>query len=262
MSTYQTLSLTVEGAVAHVTLARPDAMNALGPETLQELLAAFESIDQRDDVRVVVLEGEGRAFSVGFDLRAMASLMGAGLPSEAEIKEAALVGERMLDVLGRLKAVTIASVHGYAIGGGFLIMAACDLRVVSEGTMLSIPEVDIGLPLIWGGVPLLVRELGPGLTRDLVLTCRRFGPEELQGCGFIQQLVEPSNRQQKTAELAQRLASKPPVSLALAKQQLQRAAGLVSSAGTDAELFATAILHPDFIPTAMAYVQKIQAKQP
>ncbi len=250
-----TLELTVDGAIARIALSRPRARNALAPQTLTELVDVLASLKARDDIRVIVLEGQGASFSVGFDLRQMAAMMPGGrLPARADLTEAAELGQRAVDALCGQRAITIASVHGHAIGGGFLLAAACDLRVAAEDTVFSVPEVDIGLPLTWGGVPLLCAELGRSLARDLILTCRRFGPADLAGTGFIHRCVAPDAREAETQALAQRLAEKPPHPVRLTKEQL------AAAPRPDPELFADAVLHPDFLSTAMRYVQRVRSR--
>ena len=176
----EVVRLQVGSGVASVTLNRPYVMNALSPAVLEGLLNIIETVRGRSDVRVLVLEGVGRAFSVGFDLRAMSGLMQTdGTVDQGALEQTARLGAQVISDLGELSAVTVASVHGFAVGGGLLLMAACDLRVVSDDLVCAVPEIDLGLPLMWGGVPLLMRELGPGLARDVIMTGRRFGAEEL-----------------------------------------------------------------------------------
>ena len=93
------------------------------------------------------------------------------------------IGLRMADAIEQMHAVTIARIQGYAVGGGVVLAAVCDLRVAAEDAVFFIPEVDLGLPLAWGGIPRLVREIGPALTKDLVMTCRRFSPAEATAAG-------------------------------------------------------------------------------
>jgi enoyl-CoA hydratase/carnithine racemase len=121
-----------------------------------------------------------------------------------------------------MRATTIAQVHGYAIGGALLLMMACDLRVVAEGTVFSIPEVDIGIPLAWGGIPRLVREIGPALTKELVMTCRRFTPEEAKGAGLVNRVVPEAALAEEVEKLAAELAGKPSVPVIITKESARR----------------------------------------
>ena len=258
--THETIQLQVAGGVASVGLNRGYAMNALSPQLLGELAHTLEALDGRPDVRVVVLEGIGRAFSVGFDLRAMASLLGPdGRLDVDTVQETAALGGRVIAAVRGLRAVTVASAHGFAVGGGFLLLAACDLRVASDDLVCSVPEVDLGLPLMWGGVPLLMAELGPGLARDVILTGRRFGPDELCATHFIHRCVPPEARDQATGEVVTALLDKPSTALLQTKGQLQAAHGVAgSSMVEDAERLELCATHPEFIPNLMAYVQRLR----
>ncbi len=101
-----------------------------------------------------------------------------------------------------------------------MFVAACDLRVATNETTFIIPEVDLGIPLAWGGIPRLVREIGPALTKELVLTCRPFGADEAKSIGFINQVVPPGDLETTVTELAENLASKTLYSLHSTKQQV------------------------------------------
>jgi enoyl-CoA hydratase/carnithine racemase len=256
---YETLRLEVDGALARLTLARPRKRNALSPQTLTELRHALASINEDTAVRVLVLEGDGPAFSVGFDLAAMAALMMNGMPEEAELKETALLGQSVVLALDQLNAATVASAHGYAIGGGFLLLAACDFRIAANDTVFSIPEVDIGLPLLWGGVPLLIRELGVNVARDVIMTCRRFGLDDVASSEFVRS-VAPEARREATDQFAALLLERPAGALRQTKEQFKSALGNDASGPSDADRFEKTVLHPEFLATAMAYIQRIQKR--
>jgi enoyl-CoA hydratase/carnithine racemase len=160
------VEVALDGPIALVTLCRPEKLNALDRATLEGLADVARRLDADPAVKVAIVRGAGRAFSAGFDLhdRRWAEL---GAPEQS-----AAVGRAMAEAIAGMRAITVASIHGHCIGGGVVLAAACDLRVAASSTRFSIPEVDLGIPLYWAGVPLLVRELGPALTKELVLTGR------------------------------------------------------------------------------------------
>ena len=84
----------------------------------------------------------------------------------------------MAEAMENLSAVSVASIRGHCVGGGVVLAATCDLRIAASDARFSIPEIDLGIPLAWGGIPRLVREVGPALTKELVMTCRPFGADE------------------------------------------------------------------------------------
>ena len=152
---FETLEVSVAGPIGHLWLNRPERLNALSPAMLRELAAAARWFDGQEALRVVVVGGRGRAFSAGADLDGFPGLGDAGL------REAADAGRSMADALEAMRAVTIARLQGWCVGGGLVVAAACDLRIASAAARFSIPEVDLGIPLAWGGIPRLVREIGP-----------------------------------------------------------------------------------------------------
>lgn len=263
MSTYETIGLEIADHVATLSLNRPDKRNALNPIMLNEISEACKALNDNDQVRFVLLEGVGKAFSVGFDLQSFAALgMAQDSAPEAMLKQSALLGAEAIDAIKNLHAISIASVHGYAIGGGFLMLAACDFRIADKETIFSLPEVDIGIPLLWDGVPLLVEELGSALTKDLVLSARRFGVEVFAHSHFLYRCVEADKRQETHDNLIQELSAKPALVLKQSKRQFlatQSVGGYPK--GLDTELFIEAVMNPEFIPTAMAYMQRLKEKR-
>jgi enoyl-CoA hydratase/carnithine racemase len=126
----------------------------------------------------------------------------------------------MAETVTNMNALTIAAIQGHCIGGGLVIAISCDLRIAAESAVFSIPEVDLGIPLAWGGIPRLVREIGPAATKELVLTCRRFYPEEAKSLGFLNAVVPDSDLVAHVDALALSLAAKPGYSLRTTKQQV------------------------------------------
>ncbi|HVR28363.1 MAG TPA: enoyl-CoA hydratase/isomerase family protein, partial [Thermoanaerobaculia bacterium] len=169
---FETLTLEVEGELGFLTLNRPDRLNAMNATMLDELVEAASWLDRHLEVRVAIVRGAGRAFCAGADIRAADTSGSPSAPPPGSAswqarREAGQRGLRMTNAIEQMRAVTVAQLHGYAVGGGFLLAVSCDLRVAAEDAVFFIPEVELGIPLTWGGVPRLVRELGPALTKEL-----------------------------------------------------------------------------------------------
>jgi enoyl-CoA hydratase/carnithine racemase len=260
MMNYEQLCVKIESGVCTLQLNRPEKRNALSLDLLRELVSLYAHLKQREDVRLLVLEGAGPSFSVGFDLGSLAQLMMAGqMPDAATLKEWAVLGQDAVNGLAELPQVTLAVVHGHAIGGGFLLMSACDFRIATLGTRFSLPEIDIGLPLTWGGVARVTQELGPSLSKDLILTARSFGPEDLAKTHFLYKVISQEERGDATEKWLACLQEKPPASLKYCKTQFKAACSNEKmTSPLDAQLFADAILHPNFLSTALAYVQRLK----
>ncbi|MEZ4332060.1 MAG: enoyl-CoA hydratase/isomerase family protein [Myxococcota bacterium] len=199
---FENLKVRVEGAVGELVLARPEKLNPLSPETLEEIARAARYFDDQRGVKLVVVRGAGRSFSSGADLASFSRREG------RTTREVAELGRVMADAVEAMRAITIASIRGWCVGGGLVLAAACDLRLASVDARFSIPEVDLGIPLAWGGIPRLVRELGPARTKELVLTCRPFDAEEARAAGFVNRVVAEASLDAEVDALARSLSRK------------------------------------------------------
>ncbi len=255
--TFATLRLDLTPPVGTVTLVRPDRLNALSTAALEELVAAAGAIDAAPEVRVVVVAGEGRSFCAGYDLAdAPAARLAPDAGDWEERRRLADLGRRMADALEGVGAVTVAALHGHVVGGGVVLAAACDLRVAGEDAVFSIPEVDLGIPLGWGGVPRLVREIGPARTRELVMTCRPFDAAEAYAMGFVNRVVPAGEHLAAAGELAAVIAAKPALPVTVTKQQVA-AASFRPPAHADADALLAALASPESQAAAEGYRRKL-----
>lgn len=212
---FSCLHVDVDGSIARVTLSRAERLNALSRQLLREVVAVSRWLDEQHEVKVAIVRGAGRAFSAGFDLDDFSN------PEPGRTtRDTADLGRLAAEALTDTRPLTIAAIHGHCVGGGLVLAAACDLRVAADDVRFSIPEVDLGIPLAWGGIPRLVRELGPAVTKELVLTCRPFGSAEALALRFLNRVVPPDELDQAVDDLAAQLASKPAFSLRVTKQQV------------------------------------------
>jgi enoyl-CoA hydratase/carnithine racemase len=247
------------GAIGRITLARPEKLNALNRAALEEIASAAVWFDRQSSVKVVVVAGAGPSFSAGFDLAD---------PAWAELgslERSAVVGRAMAESVAGMKAVTIGSIRGHCIGGGVVLASACDLRVASASARFKIPEVDLGVPLFWTGIPRLARELGPALTKELVLTGRPFTAEEARAIRFANRVVPDAELEAATDALATELAAKPALVLDVTKRQVEQAAPPVPASDPggedDARTFAAALADPEARAAAAEYVERLR-RQP
>ena len=200
-----------ERGVASLTLNRPAKLNALSDSLRSDLQDAVTALAGDNYVRVVVIRGEGRAFSAGADLRDRAT------PPDGPLGARRATGrwQRLLEDIERLPQVTVAQLHSHVIGGASLLAASCDFRVASTDVSIVVPELAIGIPLTWAGLPRLVREIGLPRTRDLVMTGRPLGGEEALAWGFIHRLVPPDELNATTEALVDELLAQPVDALAM-----------------------------------------------
>ena len=212
---YETITATIDHGIGRLTLNQPEKLNPLGTNTLQDIIDATTWFNKKN-VSVVIVSGNGRAFTAGFDLREFTNPDSTG-------KDGAALGREMAEAVDRMKPVTIASLHGHCIGGGVVLASACDIRIASENTIFSIPEVDLGIPLAWGGIPRLVREIGPAMTKELVMTCRPFDSEEAKSLGFINQVVKDADLESQTMKMAEAIRKRPQTVIETTKNQVRAA---------------------------------------
>ena len=240
-------------AVAALLLDRPRRLNALSRVLLTELADVCRWLDDQHDIKVVVIRGEGRAFSAGFDLADFGSRSG-----EMSVRDTADLGRIAAEALTEVRQLTIASVHGHCVGGGVVLAASCDLRVAADDARFSIPEVDLGIPLAWGGIPRLARELGPAVTKELVLTCRPFDAAEAKALRFVNTVVPPADLDRAVDDLARRLASQPGFALRSTKQQVNAVMEEIAGTGrsaNDADTLAAALADPESLDASRRYLE-------
>jgi len=262
MTNFTTLTAQIDAAeprLGRLTLNRPKILNPLSTTALSELAAAASWFDGQA-AAVVVVTGAGSSFCAGFDLNEFAGGPAAddgdrmGPPPNG-----ARLGAEMADALEAMSAITVARIHGHCVGGGFVLAAACDLRIAADNTRFSIPEVALGIPLAWGGIPRLVREIGPAATKELVLTCRPFGPQEAQALGFLNRVVPLADLDAAVAETTTALLGRASSLLRITKRQVHDAVeDLASShAGWAGEpILAAALADPDARAASRAYLDQ------
>lgn len=255
MPTTTALRLTGDGAIRTLTLARPERLNALSVTLLTELVEISRWLDAEPEVKVVIVRGEGRAFCAGFDLANFTDTDAAPPGETAEL------GRRMADAVTDMRPLTIAAVHGHCIGGGLVLAAACDLRVAATSARFAIPEVDLGIPLAWGGIPRLVREIGPALTKELVMTCRPFDADEALRSGFLNRVVDDERLDAEVDALVQTLLAKPKLALLETKAHVNAVTESMVGTGrswADADGLYAGLRDPEGQASARAYVERLR----
>jgi enoyl-CoA hydratase/carnithine racemase len=263
---FATLHAEVQGPRGRLVLNRPERLNAVNATMLRELAQAARWFDEHRELRVVIVSGAGRAFCAGADLKdsPAGEAFADGGKSWLYRREAGQYGLRAADALEQMRAVTIAQVHGWAVGGGVVLTAVCDLRVAADDAVFFIPEVDLGLPLAWGGIPRLVREIGPAMTKELVMTCRRFGAAEGKALGFLNRVVPPSQLEPEVEALAAELAEKPSVPVVVTKEHVNAVTRVMSAGLTpfaDGDVLVAAAGEEESQASARAYTEGVFARK-
>lgn len=218
---HEHLELLLDGRVGRLVLNRPEKLNPLSTGVLLGIESAARQFDSIREVRIVVVEGRGRAFCAGADV----SVFTGDPNDEMNVRERADAGRRMAEALEAMRAVTVARIQGHCVGGGVVLAAGCDMRVAGHSARFSIPEVALGIPLAWGGIPRLVREVGAPAARDLVMTCRTVEPTEAHSLGLVQRVVPDDELDTAVDELVTELLARP----SLPMYQTKRAIDAVTS---------------------------------
>jgi enoyl-CoA hydratase len=215
MTEFAFIRTRVEGEIAVIELYRPDVLNALNRQMVTEIVSALEAYDRHDEVRVIVLTGSGRAFAAGADIDEMAG--------DDPIKLELLNQFAEWDRLSLIKKPMIAAVNGFALGGGFELALSCDLIVAAETAEFGFPEVNIGVMPGAGGTQRLTKLIGKTKALEWLWTGERMSAKEAHALGIVNRVVAPELLLEETMRLARKLAAKPPLSLRLIKEAVNKA---------------------------------------
>jgi enoyl-CoA hydratase len=214
---FATVRLAVRGPTATVTLDRPECLNAYDVRMRDDLAAVLAAVDDDPAIRVLVLRGRGRAFSTGGDLREFGTAPSPVVARAVRFRR---------DVWGRLlalRAATVASIHGLAVGGGFEMAMLCDLVIAAAGTRLTLPECGLGMIPGVAGTQTLGRRVGTGRALELVLSGRVVGAREARRLGLVARVVARARLGDATRDAARRLAGLDPAVVAAVRRCLRAA---------------------------------------
>ncbi len=223
---YQTVILEREGRITTLRLNRPEVLNAWNQQMAEEVTACLRKVSRDEEVRVLILTGEGRAFSAGVDIAELREIA-EGTASLLETE----VGRRLLGKvvpisvpleLRSLDKPVIAAINGLTAGLGFSIVVACDIRLASEKARFTTAYIKRGLSPGAGATYYLPRLVGMGQASRLVLTGDIIDAQEARRIGLVDELVPPQDLMKAAKELAQRIAQNPPLAVKLSRQLLGR----------------------------------------
>jgi enoyl-CoA hydratase len=237
--------------VALLTIERPDVLNALNFDLLDELAAILADLDGDPACRAIVLTGSGtRAFAAGADIRELA----AQTPISLLVEDRFAAWER----IAATRTPVIAAVRGFALGGGCELAMSCDLIVAGDDAQFGQPEINLGVMPGAGGTQRLTRAIGRARAMDLVLTGRTITAREAESMGLVSRVVPAEETLRAAIELAATIAGKPPIAILAAKEAVRLAEELPLSAGLRHErraFFALFASH-DQVEGMSAFVEK------
>ncbi|TCN31811.1 enoyl-CoA hydratase/isomerase family protein [Sinorhizobium americanum] len=219
----------IDGAIATMTVARPEKLNAFDINMLKALASACDAVEANRDVRVVILTGEGKAFSAGGDIKAWG-----GMDAVAFGHDWVRLGHRVFERLATLRMPVIAALNGHALGGGLELAAAADIRIAERQVKIGLPETSLGMVPGWSGTQRLVARFGAQVVRRMVLGGEMFSAEEARTEGLVDAVVDTGAVLTAAREYAARIANRGPAALEISKLMIASANGEDKGAAVEA----------------------------
>lgn len=213
---FKNLVIEKKESVGIIKINRPESLNALNIETLGEIRDAVTALNNDDEVKVVIFTGEGKAFIAGADIKQMKDM------NENDAREFCNLGQKIFDIIENLDKPVIAAVNGFALGGGCELAMACDIRIASENAKFGQPEVNLGIIPGFGGTQRLPRLVGKGIAKELIFTGDIIDAQAALRIGLINKVVPPENLLNEAIAMAEKIASKGPAAIMIAKSVINR----------------------------------------
>ncbi len=248
----ETILVEREGAIAILTINRPDKLNALNDQVRDDMLAQLSALETDDEIRVVVITGAGeKSFVAGADIGEFAGRS----PFD---QRHAMRSPRVFDVMSAFPKPVIAMINGFCLGGGCELAMSCDLRIASDKARFGQPEIKLGLIPGGGGTQRMPRMVGLGHALRLMLTGDMIGAEEAERIGLVEQVVPHDELRSTTLELAGRMAARSPLTLKIAKEAVRASQRLSIEDGIlyERDLFCLAFSTEDKAEGVEAFLEK------
>ena len=247
----------IENKIAKVIINRPQRLNALSPEALDELFDAFRMLEKDDEVRVVIVTGAGdKAFSAGFDLQTAMQDPSGLAPANSMMLAAK--GQWVFTQIERFPKPVIAAINGYAFGGGCELAMVCDFRIMKKGAKIGLTEVSLALIPGWGGTQRLPKLVGMTKAKEMIMLAKRVDADEAERIGLVNKAVESEKFEEEVMALAKQLAEGPPISLRAAKYAINFGYELPPEIGQaiEAAYFGIATSTQDVMEGVSAFFQR------
>ncbi len=213
---YQNILIEIMPNVGILKINRPESLNALNKDTLCEIREGIKALNDNEDVKVIIMTGEGKAFVAGADIKSMMNM------NENEAREFCQLGQKVFDLIENLDKPVIAAVNGFALGGGCELAMACDFRLASELAKFGQPEVNLGIIPGFGGTQRLPRIVGTGIAKELIYTGDVVDAAKAMNIGLVNKVLSPDTLMETAIALAQKIAKKGPAAILIAKNVINR----------------------------------------
>jgi enoyl-CoA hydratase len=227
---FKNIIIEIKEKVGIVKINRPDALNALNTETLSELRKAMHALSlDNENVRVILLTGEGKAFVAGADISEMKGM------SALQAREFSKLGQGVFNFIATQEKPVIAAINGFALGGGCELVLACDIRVASDKAKFGQPEVNLGVIPGFAGTQRLSRLVGVAKAKELIFTGDMIDVQTAHSIGLVNRVVPANQLMTICMDLANKIASKGPSAVKLAKTVINKGIQADLSTGTSYE---------------------------
>jgi enoyl-CoA hydratase len=254
---FENVIVNKEDGLGFITVNRPDKLNALNAQTVEELHEAFLSFQEDSDVKAVILTGSGdKAFIAGADIGELAEL-------DAESGRAyVLRGQELTKLVENFPKPVIAAVNGFALGGGTEVALACHVRVVSENAQMGQPEVKLGLIPGYGGTQRLARLVGKGQAMELILTGKTIDAQQAFQIGLVNRVVPQGDLLSTCRQMAQEIIKNAPLAVEYAIRAINQGLDNTLDEGLvlEADLFGKACSSDDSKEGTQAFLEKRKAE--
>jgi enoyl-CoA hydratase len=253
---YENILFEKKEGIAYITINRPNVLNALNAQTLDELRRALIEIKKDDSLGAVIITGSGeKAFIAGADINELA------VQTSASGKNFALNGQHIFSMIENLGKPVIAAINGFALGGGCELALACTLRVASENAELGQPEVNLGIIPGYGGTQRLPRLVGTGRAMELILTGGRIDANEAERTGLVNKVVPQSELIETAKVMAKKIMSKGPLAISYGIEAINKGMQMSLQEGLflEATLFGLLCATEDMKEGTKAFLEKRKA---
>jgi enoyl-CoA hydratase len=251
-----------EGRIAVVRFDRGDGINALSPDALRELTAAARSFEDDGATSVVVLTGNAKAFSAGFDLKDPEGRSRSSMDL-GTLRRHLKLGPRLTRAWEDMEQITIGAIEGFCIGGGVALAVALDFRIMARDAHLRVPEIGLGMNMSWQSVPRMLHLIGPARTKQaVILADQRISSTEAYQWGLVEEVADSGRAFDAAMALASKIAAQPPLSVAMTKLTVNRLAHALDDLAShmDVDQFALASMSEDHKEGVDAFLKRRKPK--
>ncbi|SDE79929.1 enoyl-CoA hydratase/isomerase family protein [Epilithonimonas hungarica] len=247
---YESIKLTIDGKIAIVTINRPESLNALNAQVLNDLEKVFDYLDSEKTANCVIVTGSGeKSFVAGADIKEFPSF------TQEQATELSKRGHFIFNKIENLSKPVIAAVNGFALGGGLELAMSCHIRYASENAKLGLPEVTLGLIPGYGGTQRLPKLVGKGIANEMIFSAKMITAEKAKSIGLVNEVFPLEELLPKTKELAEQIIKNSPQGIAKAIKAVN-ASDSENGMETEINSFGDLFAQDDFKEGVSAFIEK------